>query len=346
MAGRPRRSNNDIYAQRVNASGGVQWTANGVAISEADYSQSFPRSSRRFGRSDRRVGGSSRGGYGDIYAQRVNASGGVQWATGESPSARRRTIRSLPQIASDGSGGGIVAWAGLSRRELLRYLRPAGGRERRACNGRRTESPLARRRTTRSLPRSRRTRRRERSSRRTIAAGPTMTSTPNGWERSGACGGRSTARISARSRTAGENLQIVSDGSGERSSRGRTIATEFPLASTPNGHGESDLAPICSVEPLAIDLAGTVLVGGSRDTTFTIANPGVGLLTGSVSEACDQFQIISGASYSLSRRVAGRHRAVRADGSGDIQLQHRYGRRNLRRRVDHGGRRAACRRIR
>ncbi|MDD4857911.1 MAG: FlgD immunoglobulin-like domain containing protein, partial [Candidatus Krumholzibacteria bacterium] len=63
---------------------------------------------------------------------------------------------------------------------------------------------------------------------------------------------------------------------------------------------ESDLAPICSVDPLMIDLAGTVMVGSSRDTTFTIENLGVGLLVGTVSEDCDQFQIISGGSYSLS----------------------------------------------
>ncbi|MFH1844776.1 MAG: T9SS type A sorting domain-containing protein, partial [bacterium] len=65
-----------------------------------------------------------------------------------------------------------------------------------------------------------------------------------------------------------------------------------------DGVGEDPAA--CSVSPASLDF-GTVTVGSYTDDTFTITNTGGGTLTGSVSEPCDHFAIVSGGgTYSLS----------------------------------------------
>jgi hypothetical protein len=51
--------------------------------------------------------------------------------------------------------------------------------------------------------------------------------------------------------------------------------------------------PICLISPEALDF-GTLLYGEPRARTFTITNDGGGLLTGSVGELCDDFDITAG----------------------------------------------------
>lgn len=56
----------------------------------------------------------------------------------------------------------------------------------------------------------------------------------------------------------------------------------------------------CAVTPTSIDF-GTVSVGSSKDTTFTIKNTGGGTLGGSVSESCPDYSIVSGGgAYTLA----------------------------------------------
>jgi hypothetical protein len=105
-----RDGSNDIYVQRVNASGAVQWATSGVALSTATGDQVTPAIV-----SDGAGGAivawrDFRGSNWDISAQRVNASGAVQWTANgvhlcEAPSDRRE-----PAIVSDGAGGAIVTW--------------------------------------------------------------------------------------------------------------------------------------------------------------------------------------------------------------------------------------------
>ncbi len=75
-------ANTDIYAQRVNTSGTVQWTANGVVISNATANQDRMTSATADGSGgavfvweDNRTSGGSAG----VYAQKINSSGTVQW---------------------------------------------------------------------------------------------------------------------------------------------------------------------------------------------------------------------------------------------------------------------------
>jgi len=111
-------SNLDIYAQKVNSSGTLEWDPNGICICNATGNQTNhkiiadgfdgaiitwddERDSRR-----------------DIYAQRVDSNGSIHsgWASNgvlicDTTSAGIFGI--YPQIASDGSGGAIVTWEDL-----------------------------------------------------------------------------------------------------------------------------------------------------------------------------------------------------------------------------------------
>jgi hypothetical protein len=105
-------TNFDIYAQRVNALGVAQWTANGVALSTAAFDQSSPTIV-----SDGSGGAiitwqDARSGLFDIYAQRVNASGVAQWTANGVALCTAAGDQFYPTIVSDGSGGAIVTWQG------------------------------------------------------------------------------------------------------------------------------------------------------------------------------------------------------------------------------------------
>jgi predicted lipoprotein with Yx(FWY)xxD motif len=105
-------TNFDIYAQRVNAGGAVQWTVNGVALCTAPGIQGNPTIA-----SDDASGAivtwqDNRMGNFDIYAQRVNALGAVQWTANGVPLCTLASNQQHPAIASDGAGGAIVTWDG------------------------------------------------------------------------------------------------------------------------------------------------------------------------------------------------------------------------------------------
>ncbi len=100
----------DIYAQRINASGVAQWTADGVSICVAGANQQFPTIV-----SDGSGGAiitwyDGRNGFTDIYAQHVNASGMVQWTNDGVAICLASGNQYSPVIETDGSGGAIIAW--------------------------------------------------------------------------------------------------------------------------------------------------------------------------------------------------------------------------------------------
>ncbi len=105
-------SNYDIYAQRIDASGLVQWTENGVAICQASENQVAPTiiSDGSGGAiitwGDKRAGGT----FGDIYAQKISASGIVQWAADGVAISTAVKDQNTPSLVSDGSGGAIITW--------------------------------------------------------------------------------------------------------------------------------------------------------------------------------------------------------------------------------------------
>jgi hypothetical protein len=103
----------DIYAQRVNASGVVQWTANGVALCTDGWNQTNPIITSEI------QGGAivawidNRDSFLDIYAQRVSASGTVQWTADGVRLCTQAGEQSSPAIVTDGGGGAIVVWQDL-----------------------------------------------------------------------------------------------------------------------------------------------------------------------------------------------------------------------------------------
>ena len=105
-----RSGNRDIYAQGVNASGGIQWTGNGVALCTRTGDQDSPTII-----SDGAGGAivtwyDYRSGAPDIYAQRVNSKGAVLWTTDGVPLCTAANYQTLPTIVSDDAGGAIVTW--------------------------------------------------------------------------------------------------------------------------------------------------------------------------------------------------------------------------------------------
>jgi hypothetical protein len=100
----------DIYAQRVNSSGAVQWTTNGVALCSAAGNQRNPAIAATVSGGAIFVWQDSRSGTNDIFAQRVDASGAPLWtAYGESIcTAIGEQVN--PAIVLDGSGGAVIVW--------------------------------------------------------------------------------------------------------------------------------------------------------------------------------------------------------------------------------------------
>ncbi len=100
----------DVYAQRIDSNGNVQWTVGGVAICTAGNIQWLPQIT-----SDG-VGGAIitwidyRSGLTyDIYAQRINSTGSVMWGS-DVPICTAGDTQAYPQICSDGAGGAIISW--------------------------------------------------------------------------------------------------------------------------------------------------------------------------------------------------------------------------------------------
>jgi hypothetical protein len=103
----------DIYAQRVNASGVVQWTTDGVPMCSTTGFAWFPEII-----SDGQNGAiitwyEQRSDSTDIYAQRVNPSGVAQWTADGVLLCDAPRRQSYPAIVSDDERGGVVAWQDL-----------------------------------------------------------------------------------------------------------------------------------------------------------------------------------------------------------------------------------------
>jgi hypothetical protein len=107
-----RFGNNDIYAQRINASGVTQWTADGMVISGASGSQFYPyldtdgAGGAIVAFLDDRFGGSVY----QVFVQRVNGAGVVQWTTNGVQLSSRPVYQWEVRVVSDGAGGAIVSW--------------------------------------------------------------------------------------------------------------------------------------------------------------------------------------------------------------------------------------------
>jgi hypothetical protein len=104
-------SNNDIYAQRINGAGVVQWQANGVPIHTGARTQWWPAivsdgaSGAIITWEDVEAFDSE-----DIYAQRIDSAGVLLWATDGIPICTESAGQEQPAAISDGVGGAIIIW--------------------------------------------------------------------------------------------------------------------------------------------------------------------------------------------------------------------------------------------
>jgi len=103
----------DVRAQRLNASGAIQWAASGVRLDAGPCCTThWPRIV-----SDGAGGAivvwqrdSSGTGSTDLYAQRVNASGVPQWTAGGVTVCTAVNAQYDQRVISDGAGGAIISW--------------------------------------------------------------------------------------------------------------------------------------------------------------------------------------------------------------------------------------------
>ncbi len=107
-------STRDVFAQRVDASGVVQWFPTGMRLSLP-----YPKGSLRASpdgaggaivawTDNRNIGGPGSGM--DIYAQRLNGTGYTQWTSEGYEVCVASGDQDHPAIVSDGAGGAIIAW--------------------------------------------------------------------------------------------------------------------------------------------------------------------------------------------------------------------------------------------
>ena len=104
-------TNQDIYAQRINSAGQVQWSTNGVPVAAAAGDQVAPAVT-----TDGQNGAiivwedKLNGTDYNIFAQRVSANGLPLWNTNGVTICGASGMQDTPQIASDGQGGAIIVW--------------------------------------------------------------------------------------------------------------------------------------------------------------------------------------------------------------------------------------------
>ncbi len=126
-------ANKDIYAQHIDASGTRRWAADGVAICQASYDQSAPKLV-----SDTAGGAiiawtDSRTSSGNIYAQRINASGLPMWSTDGVAVCDVEDTQGGVELIADGSAGAILLWvdfrtSAITGRDLYAQRLDAAGR--------------------------------------------------------------------------------------------------------------------------------------------------------------------------------------------------------------------------
>lgn len=110
--GDDRSGDQDIYAQRLDADGGTLWGSGGVTICGAANNQGGQKLvSDGYGGAiitwhDERYGVADH----DLFAQRVDATGSVQWTVDGINLSSLSWSQHSPEIVTDGDHGAVIAW--------------------------------------------------------------------------------------------------------------------------------------------------------------------------------------------------------------------------------------------
>lgn len=107
-----RNGESDIYAQKINSNGIVQWGLNGMAICTIIKAQTNPQICTD-GAGGAIITWESMGNLlslKDIYAQRINSNGDPHWGVDGITISEMEYNQHKLQICSDGVGGAIITW--------------------------------------------------------------------------------------------------------------------------------------------------------------------------------------------------------------------------------------------
>jgi len=100
----------DVYAQRINATGFVKWAVNGIAVCTAVNKQNSVTSIEDGNGGVIVAWDDFRSGSSDIYAQKIDSNGVVQWAVNGIAVCSKTLSQTSSKIISDGLGGAIIVW--------------------------------------------------------------------------------------------------------------------------------------------------------------------------------------------------------------------------------------------
>ena len=109
--GDPRGANSDVFAQRMNALGAPQWTANGVSLCNATGNQTAARLCMDGANGAVVVWEDRRGADADVYAQRVSNAGAAMWTANGVAVCNATADQTTPAIAADPTGAAIISWS-------------------------------------------------------------------------------------------------------------------------------------------------------------------------------------------------------------------------------------------
>ena len=105
-----RTGTGDIYAQRINAAGTALWTSQGVPVCTATFTQAQTAAAGDGAGGVVLAWADARSGAADIYAQRLNAAGTAQWASGGVAVCTAAGDQLEPKLVADGLGAAILVW--------------------------------------------------------------------------------------------------------------------------------------------------------------------------------------------------------------------------------------------
>lgn len=103
-------NSSDIYAQRIDKSGIIKWALNGIAVSSNSATQKSSAIIASDNGSAIITWEDNRNGNYDIYAQKIDSSGNILWASNGIAVCSKSTNQKNPKLVSDNAGGAIVVW--------------------------------------------------------------------------------------------------------------------------------------------------------------------------------------------------------------------------------------------
>jgi len=106
-----RNRNDELFAQKIDATGAIQWGAAGVTVCKASNDQANPQIIGDGSDGILVAWEDQRSGKTDIYAQAVNAAGQTRWPSDGVIIVATSQEQTQPQIIPDGDGGMICVWS-------------------------------------------------------------------------------------------------------------------------------------------------------------------------------------------------------------------------------------------